>query len=358
MPSSLYATPYGVLVFLGGGTLLLLVLLKTVGEWLAPLLFTYTLAVTLDPLVRRLEARGLPHGLAVTGVFLGAFVVAGVAIAFVTAELQLMAQRIPQYQAMLTGQLAPLLARFEALGVDTRTLLAGGALSPSALARGALDLISMLLARTASLMLFLFLLLLMAMESPAVGRAFSSRLPPQSALIHRYHAFQHEVQTQYRLATLSNFISAVVLTIAYLGFRLDFAFLWGLLTFFLSYIPRFGMLVSFIPPVIVALIQYGGASSLWLLVLVLLINGLMDNVITPRLTGKGLGIRTLAVATSAIVWLWVFGPLGALLSVSLTLFLRMILASTPQTLPLAYALSTEDYAPPEPPTPERPQPST
>lgn len=358
MPSSLYATPYGVLVFLGGGTILLLVLLKAVGEWLAPLLFTYTLAVTLAPLIRRLEARGLPHGLAVTAVFLGAFVAAGLAIAFVTAQLQLMTQRIPQYQAMLTGQLTPLLMRLEALGVDTRALLPGGLLSPSALARGALDLISMVLARTASLMLFLFLLLLMAVESPAVGRAFSSRLPPQSALIHRYRALQHEVQTQYRLSTLSNLISATALTLAYLGFRLDFAFLWGFLTFFLSYIPRFGMLLSFIPPVIVAFIQYGAASSLWLLLLALLINGLMDNFVTPRLTGKGLSLRTLAVAISAIIWLWVFGPLGALLSVSLTLFVRMILLSSPQTLPLAYALSTEDYAPPEPPSPEPPPPST
>lgn len=353
MGASLYSSPLGVLIFLGGGSLLLLVLLKATGGVLAPLLFTFTLAVTVVPLIQALERRGFKRGLAVASVFGGAFVVAGLALFFVVGQLQVFAQRIPEYQAMLAETLAPLRAQLQARGIASETL---APVDPSTLAHLALDLTGKMLAQAASLSVFLFLLLIMALEAPSISHAFVSHVSPLSPLLPRYRAFLHEVQAQYKIATLSNLASAIVLTVAYVAFRIDFALLWGFLTFFLSYIPRFGMLLSFIPPVLMAFIQHGPRTSLLVLLLGFVINVLMDNVITPRMTGKGLSLRTSVVAIGAMIWLWVFGPLGALLSVSLMLFIRMILASSPLTLPLAYVLSTEEYVPPEVPTPETPPP--
>lgn len=347
MGGSFYSTPFGVLVILGAGGLLLLVLLKTMGSVIAPVLFTFTLAVTVAPLIKALERRGFPHGLAVASVFLGAFLVAAVLLAIVVGQLTVFAQRIPVYQAMLSESLGPLVARAQELGIAPSTFASGTPLSPSALARVALQLSGALLGQVGTLSVFLFLLLVMAVEGPAVGRALETHISPRAPLVVRYRAFLREVQAQYRIATLSNLVSAVALTIAYVAFRIDFALLWGLLTFFLSYIPRFGMLLSFIPPVLMALVLHGPGTALTLLLVAFVINLLMDNLVTPRLTGKGLSLRTSVLAIAAIVWLWVFGPLGAILSVSLMLFIRIVLASNPMTLPLAYALSTESYAPPE-----------
>jgi Predicted permease len=345
--ASIYSTPFGVTVILGAGTLLLLFLLKTMGSVIAPILFTFTLAVTVAPFIKRLERRGMGHGLAVAAVFLGAFCVAAVILAIIVGQLTVFTERIPQYQAILSQNLAPVIARAQELGIAKDTFASGTPLSPDALARAGLQFARSILAQLGTFAVFLFLMLVMAAEGPAVGRTLETHVPPHSPLVIRYRAFLHEVQAQYRIATLSNSVSAVALTIAYLAFRIDFALLWGLLTFFLSYIPRFGMLVSFIPPVLMALVLHGPSTALSVLLLAFAINIVMDNVITPRLTGKGLSLRLSVVAIAAIVWLWVFGALGAILSVSLMLFIRMILASSPQTLPLAYALSTESYAPPD-----------
>lgn len=354
MGESLYSTPFGVTVILGGGSLLLLLLLKTMGSVIAPILFTFTLAVTVAPLIRMLERRGLPHGLAVAGVFFGAFLVAAVILAFIIGQLSVFAQRIPQYQALLSAHLGPIVARAQELGIAPNTFASGTPLSPEMLARKALDLTRILLAQLGTLTVFLFLLLVMAVEGPAVGRALQSHVPPDSKLVLRYRAFLREVQTQYRIATLSNFLSSVALTLVFLAFRVDFAILWGVLTFFLSYIPRFGMLLGFIPPVIMALVLHGPATSLGVLLASFAINIVMDNGIAPRLTGKGLSLRTSVLAIAAIVWLWVFGALGAILSVSLMLFIRSVLASDPRTLPLAFALSTESYVPPDEAPPVEP----
>ncbi len=355
MGSSVYSTPLGVVILLGGGALLLLVLLKTTGGLLAPLLLTYTLAITLFPLIQFFERRGLRRGLAVATVFLSAFVIAFLILAFVAGQLETFATRIPQYRDQLSETLAPIVLDLKQRGLAPSAFVQSGPLNPEKVARTALELTGKVLAQAASLSVFLFLLLILAVEAPSMGRAFDAHHLPQSTMVVRYRAFLREVQAQYQIATLSNGISALVLTLVYLAVRIDFALLWGLLTFFMSYIPRFGMLLSFIPPTLMAFVQYGVNTSLLLLLLAFVINGLMDNLITPRLTGKGLSLRTSSIAIGAMVWLWVFGPLGAILSVSLMLFMRMILASSPLTLPLAYLLSTESYAPPEtspPPAPE------
>ncbi len=360
MGASLYSTPLGVLIFLGAGGLLLIILLQAAGEVLAPLLFTYTLSVTLLPIIGWLERRGLRRGIAVAAVFLSAFLIAFLVLAFAASQLELFAERIPRYREMLSASFAPLKLGLQGLGVDTAALARSEHLSSGALARQTLGLIGKVLAQAGSLSIFLFLLLVMAVEAPAVGRALSAHLQADSPMLQRYRTFQHEVAAQYRIATLSNAISAVALTVAYVAFRIDFALLWGLLTFFLSYIPRFGMLLSFIPPIIMAFVQYGFSTSLLVLILAFIVNGLMDNLVTPRLTGKGLSLRTSVIAIGAMVWLWVFGPLGALLSISMMLFIRMVLASSPETLPLAYLLSTDAYAPPDttpPAEPEAPQKS-
>ena len=347
MEASVYSTPYGVMVILGAGTLLLLVLLKTMGSVIAPILFTFTLAVTVAPLIKWLERRGLGHGLAVASVFLGAFCAAAVILLIIVGQLTLFTERIPQYQAILSQNLAPVVARAQELGIAKDAFGSGTPLSPEALARAALHFARSFLAQLGTFAVFLFLLLVMAAEGPAVGRALETHVRPNSPLVIRYRAFLREVQAQYRIATLSNFVSAVALTIAYLAFRIDFALLWGMLTFFLSYIPRFGMLLSFIPPVLMAFVLHGPSTALAVVGVAIVINILMDNLVTPRLTGKGLSLRTSVIAIAAFVWLWVFGALGAILSVSLMLFIRMILASNPQTLPLAYVLSTESYTPPD-----------
>lgn len=347
MGASLYSTPFGVMVLLGAGMLLLLLLLKTMGSLIAPLLFTYTLAITVVPLIQAFERKGIRRGLAVALVFGGAFVLAAVILAIVIGQLSLFAQRIPQYQVMLSENLGPLIARARELGLVREAPAPGTPLSPEAVARVALEFSRATLAQLGTLSVFLFLLLVMAVEAPSLWRTLETHFASRSQVLLRYRAFLHEVQAQYRIATQSNFLSAVSLALAYLAFRIDFALLWGFLTFFLSYIPRFGMLLSFIPPVIMALVIHGLGTALALLLVAIVINVIMDNLVTPRLTGKSLSLRTSVLAIAAMVWLWVFGALGAILSVSLMLFIRMLLASNPQTLPLAYLISTESYAPPE-----------
>lgn len=341
MPSRALQTPIAVMLLLGAALFIVLGGLHLMASVVAPILLAYTLAVVLLPMVGRLEATGMPRPLALVCVFLAAFVIAVLIILFVGYQLQHLAGRVPTYQRLLELHFAHLGAKLGGWGLSLNDLWSGSQAFPRTLARKTLGLISQLLGMLGSLVLFLFVLLTMILDFPGVSRAYHRQLtaPPGPG-----HVLA-EIQTHYRLQTLSNFASAVAIGGAYLVFRVDFAILWALLTFFLSYIPRFGMLLSFVPAVVMAFVQYGLRRALVLLVVVIMLNGAMDNFITPMLSKKGLGLRASTVLVSSLLWLWVFGPIGALLAVPLTLIVRKLLLESAQTTPLANAMSTDDYAP-------------
>ncbi len=79
------------------------------------------------------------------------------------------------------------------------------------------------------------------------------------------------------------------------------------------------------------MVQLGPGSSLVVAACYLGINIIMGNVIEPRFMGKGLGISTLVVFLSLIFWGWVLGPVGMLLSVVLTMKLKIMLDSNEET---------------------------
>lgn len=342
MPSGVLRTPLGITLLLGSMTFVVVAGLRLMSDVFAPILLAYTIAIALLPMVRRLEKRGLPRPLALGCVFLSAFVVASLLVGFFMLELQHFSRRIPSYQVMLQSRFDQLEALARHHGITLSDLVASSQVVPANLTKAAIGLISRLLGATASIVLFLFILLTMSLDFPGISRSYYAH---KGSLTGPMRGLFGEIQTHFRLQTVSNLISAAAVTAAYLIFRIDFALLWGLSTFLLSYIPRVGMLLSFLPPVLMATVQYGLERGLALLIVTIVLNGLMDNVITPMITKKGLALRATTVLVTSLLWMWLFGPLGALLAMPLTLFVRNLLEGDERTMPLAYAMSTEDYEP-------------
>ncbi|MGE4389251.1 MAG: AI-2E family transporter, partial [Citrobacter sp.] len=104
-----------------------------------------------------------------------------------------------------------------------------------------------------------------------------------------------------------------------------FAFIWGLLAFALNYIPNIGSVLAAIPPIIQVLAFGGLYDALVVLAGYLIINLVFGNILEPRIMGRGLGLSTLVVFLSLIFWGWLLGPVGMLLSVPLTIIVKIAL---------------------------------
>src|SRR5689334_20292087 len=117
--------------------------------------------------------------------------------------------------------------------------------------------------------------------------------------------------------------------------RIDFALLWAVLIFFLSYIPNIGIIVACMPAVALAVLQHGVGAALVVVVGLTVINYIGDYVIMPRLMSQGLGLSQFTIFFSFFVWAYIFGAVGGLLSVPLTLLVKLLLETSGDTRWLA-----------------------
>jgi AI-2 transport protein TqsA len=146
----------------------------------------------------------------------------------------------------------------------------------------------------------------------------------------------------YQYVTLKTIISLctgllVTLLIKLLG--IDYPVMWGLLAFFFNFVPSIGSIIAAVPAVLLALIQTDLQTTLFTVAGYAVINVVIGNIIEPRVMGRGLGLSTLVVFLSLVFWGWVLGPIGMLLSVPLTMIVKVTLENFEKTRWIAVLLS-------------------
>jgi predicted PurR-regulated permease PerM len=131
--------------------------------------------------------------------------------------------------------------------------------------------------------------------------------------------------------------------LACFAFGITGAVTWGTITFFGNFLPYIGALVAFIPPVVLAFLEF---NSIWppiaFTVVLLLIHAITANLIEPAMTGKALGLNPLVVLIGLAFWSLLWGFVGMVLAVPLTVIFKIILEHTPATRPLALVISEDE----------------
>ena len=135
---------------------------------------------------------------------------------------------------------------------------------------------------------------------------------------------------------------AAAIWLAILGVK--FALLWGLLAYLLNYVPNIGSILAAVPAILMALIQHGPFRAALVGIGYLVVNTILGNVVEPKVLGKGLDLSTFVVFASLVFWGWVFGPVGVLLSVLLTVTLKLAFESSDETRWIAMLLGATPAA--------------
>jgi AI-2 transport protein TqsA len=124
----------------------------------------------------------------------------------------------------------------------------------------------------------------------------------------------------------------------------EYAILWGVTAFLFNYIPSIGSPIAAIPAILLALIQLGVGGMVWTAVGYAVINVVMGSIVEPKALGKGLGLSTLVVFLSLIIWGFILGIVGMFLAIPLTITIKIMLEEKKSTRWLAVLLGTEDEA--------------
>jgi AI-2 transport protein TqsA len=318
---------------------------------LNPILFAVVLALLFSPIYAWLRRRRVPTPLALvimlvglTLLFLAIAGIMGVSIARFSGE-------IGSYTSKLSSQLDNIQSLTKSLGVSQADL--HKALSPSALTGAIGAILSGVADFLSNLFLILIIVLFLLAEGPAMMNRLRASTGEDHPQVARLSVFGRSVIRQLGLRAIVNLVTAAGVTILLLVLRVDFPLMWGVLAFFLSFIPWIGLPLAVAPAVVLAFAEHGLTSALLVIAGVIVINVLAENALSPMLMGRGLSISPTVLFLGFIFWAWLLGGPGAFLAAPLTIFLILMLETFPETRWLANVMGMG--APdPEAPDPEEP----
>lgn len=322
---------------------------------LLPAALALFLAVLSLPVMVWLRKRGLPSGLAVFGTVMFNIAVVGLLIAVVS-------QSVSEFQARIGVYARELQSLWESVvqWAETRTGMSVSAyitidlIDPAAVvdfARGAVGRAAQFLSTTFLVFLIMAFMLSEATVFPDKFRYITGTGDRGSA---RLTKVVGEVQSYLGIKTVISLATGVVIGAWAAVLDLDFPVLLGLVAFLLNYVPTVGSILAAIPALLLSAVLVGTVGHALLVGLgYVVVNTLFGNILEPSLMGRRLGLSTLVVILSLLFWYWVWGPLGALLSVPLTVVVKIWLENTPDLRWVAILL---DKAPPVMPEAAEPEP--
>jgi len=143
--------------------------------------------------------------------------------------------------------------------------------------------------------------------------------------------FFKNIHNYLKIKTVTSLCTGILVTLTLVMFDVNYAPLWGLIAFFLNFIPSIGSIIAAVPAVLLTLIQHDWKVALWVTLGYIGINVVIGNVIEPKYMGKGLGLSPLVVFLSLLFWGWILGPVGMFLSVPLTMTAKIACDSNEST---------------------------
>lgn len=309
------------------GVVIVVAGLKLAAALLVPLVTAAFITIVSLPVVRWLSARKVPRWAAILlAVLLDFAILVGLG-GLVGGSMNEFYERVPYYQLRL-GELAMGSVEWlDARGADIDAARAERLVEQA----GVWELVGDLFDRVTNLLsnaLIVALLVLFMLFEAGPWRtkmAYVLRRPTQD--LPRFTNATREVQTYLVVKSALSVVTGAICGAWVAICGVDFALLWGLLAFLLNYVPTIGMFIATIPPVVVALIQYGPGSALLVLAGYGVINFTLGNLVEPRIMGRALGLSPLVVFMSMIFWGWLWGPIGALLAVPLTMVIKIMLSN-------------------------------
>jgi predicted PurR-regulated permease PerM len=314
-------------------------------EVLIPAAIAVLLAFILGPFVTWVR-RVLPLALAVAVVVLGALAVAGLLAVLVTTQLAEVAGSLTGYQANLQqkildlrglseggGAVGRFLAMVASLGHDL-TVTAGPAAAPAVRVQSGGSSLESLAAFVAPLLhplltvgIVVILVVFILLDRDHLGDQFI-RLFGRSDVHATSEAIGDaagRVARVLSLQLLTNFAYALVVGGGLFALGMPNAALWGLLAGGLRFVPYVGAVLGAVLPTLIAFaIAPGWAHPFLVLGLIVGCDLILGQLVEPMLFGDSTGVTPLALIMSALFWGMLWGPVGLLLSMPLTICLLVL----------------------------------
>ena len=304
--------------------------LKMAGPLLVPFLLAVFIAMIVSPLLAWLKRYHLPNIVAIFVVIALVFSVGLILAAVIGSSVDNFRQDIPTYSAKLTAMSTSIQQWLSQRGIAIDSEQWSSSFNPGAV----MGVVGNTLASFGNVMTNAVMILLTVIFILAENVSFGEKLRSATGSNNSQEwlrTFSDSVHSYLAIKAAISLLTGLVIFVWLTILGVDYAVLWGLIAFLLNFIPTVGSFIAAVPAVLLALVQLGVFEACLTLAGFVLVNLIMGNVLEPRWMGRGLNLSPLVVFVSLVLWGWVLGPVGMLLSIPLTIMLKIALESQDET---------------------------
>lgn len=307
---------------------------------LIPFLLAIFIAVICTPPQRALIEKGVPPVLAVFVALSLLLIGATLIVVFVGASMNDFLIQLPSYQLQLQNQFSGVAATLQSMGLEIPNTDIRELLKPDVAMTIAANTFKRLSAVLANFFLISLTVIFILLEASSFKHKIHLAFNNSDKSLESFETFLKSVHQYIAIKTIFSLITGCIIAIGLKVLGVNHPLLWGLLAFLLNFIPNIGSILAAIPAVLLALIQLGPVSAGFCAALFLSVNILIGSVIEPRFMGQGLGLSTLVVFVSLVFWGSILGPVGMLLSIPLTMIVKIALENNEETKWIAILLGS------------------
>lgn len=333
--------------------------MNSVSSLINSVILSAIIVVSATPLLYGLQRKGLHPILAYTITLVLIFVVFSAIVIFVILAVNQFIVAVPTYAAQLEGAINSITEFIRSLGVSEEIDLEviTQILEPGKLLGFIVNFFAGLVGGLSDVFLVALIVIFLLVDALGVPGKIAPYIESGDRTVTRISTFGADVRRYVVVTTIVGLATGILDTIFFIIMGVDFPVLWGVLAFFMSYIPTLGFWIALIPPVLLALLESGPAVAIIVFIGIVIINGFAENVVKPKFMGDELDLSPFTVVFSVVFWSAVLGPLGAILSVPITMAVKsLILEPDESNRWLADLMSAKPHdrsvADTEPPVPE------
>ncbi len=299
-----------------------------------------------EPLYEWLKKKRFPAWAAILSVVIVILVVSNIASVFVYTSINTFTNEFPKYVQKIEGLGVSVTNTLNSLGISNeeikKSFNVSQYMSGEKLTGMLSDVISSIAGIFTNYILILIYVIFLLTEFSSIQRRILTAFSRERS--RKISDILSDIFIDLRRyivgKTLINLSHALLITIIFLFFGLDFAIVWGLLTFFMTFIPNIGAFISSVLPFVTALAQY---DNLVVPVVLLIIMGVVaysvGNLVEPKILGDKLNLSPLLLIFSLVFWGYIWGIVGMLLSVPIMSMIKIILSKFDSTKPVAILMS-------------------
>ena len=293
--------------------------LRFAAPLIVPLVFAVFIATLSSPAVLFFVHRGMPRPFAVLAVLAIDLAALITVLSLIGSALTDLTVELPRYRERLEVVLENLSTHLKHSGLHVATGQLENALSPDSLMTVVGDLLTGAAELVGKFMIVLLTVGFLLLEATGLREKMKLVLAHSDQDLERFGAAATDVQKYLFVKTAMSLMTALAVTPLFYAFDVDFPLLWAVLTFLLNFIPQLGSALAGTPPIVLVLLMHGPTQALGLAAAYIAVNFTLGNIVEPRIMGRALGMSPLVVLISMFFWGWLWGPVGALLAVPLTM---------------------------------------